>query len=199
MRPRSTVLDRALPRRALPRLALPRLALPCLALLALVLLAPGAGAGQQPEPLPADLTVHTIEGEAVRFGDLRGKVVLLDFWATWCGPCRDAAPHLARLDRRMEGEPFEMIGISVDTDRQALERYLQTEEVTWTQVWDSDRGLARWFGVEAFPTYLVIDHEGRPAGKMSGWGDLRRNLQLDRTVQRAVRKARKAAKADSSG
>lgn len=167
----------------------PRLAAALLAALAVAL--PAAGAETQ--PLPEELTLTTLDGEKVRMGDLRGKVVLLDFWATWCEPCRHATPHLRRLDERLDDEPFEIVGVSVDSDEEALRAYLEEEGVEWTQVWDPGQDATYAFGVTGFPYYLVIDHEGRPVSKLEGWSD-RHAQALQRAVARELRPARKAAK-----
>jgi thiol-disulfide isomerase/thioredoxin len=151
-----------------------------------------AGARAETEPLPAELELTTLDGETIRMGDLRGKVVLLDFWATWCKPCRNATPHLRRLHQRLGDQPFEIVGVSVDHDEEALRRYLAEEEIGWTQVWDPGQDAAYAFGVQGFPFYLVIDHEGRPVSKLEGWSD-HHPRALDRAVARELRPARKAA------
>lgn len=154
-------------------------------------------AGAKPEavePLPAELTFTTLTGEALTLGELRGKVVLLDFWATWCKPCLAATPHLRRIQERQEGKPFVLLGVSVDHDEEALRRYVAEEEIEWTQVWDAGGVLSgRIFGVKSYPFYVVLDHEGRPAGVLQGWGSDSSRL-LDAAVGRAVRRAQKAAR-----
>ena len=145
------------------------------------------------EPLPESLTFTTLDGEEVVLADYRGKVVLLDFWATWCKPCRNAVPHLRRMTKRLEDQPFVLIGISVDHDEEALRRYLEEEDITWTQVWDPSNQSSQVFGIRSYPFYAVIDHEGRPARIVRGWGSGSGQL-LDRAVGRELRAAKKAAK-----
>jgi len=171
-----------------------RPALLALLALALVLAAPPAAAkSPQAEPLPESLTFTTLDGEKLVLADLRGKVVLLDFWATWCKPCRNAVPHLRRLAQRMEDQPFELVGVSVDGNEEALRRYLEEEGVTWTQIWDPSNQSSEVFGIKSYPFYLVIDHEGRPASVVRGWGGSS-GRTLDAAVGREVRRAKKAAK-----
>ena len=150
-------------------------------------------AAAEAQPLPEELTLTTLDGEKVRMGDLRGKVVLLDFWATWCEPCRHSTPHLRRLDERLDDEPFEIIGVSADSDEEALRAYLEEEGIEWTQVWDPRGQATDAFGVTGFPYYLVIDHEGRPVSKLEGWSD-GHAAALQRAVVRELRPAKKAAK-----
>lgn len=163
-----------------------------LVLLVLHVFAPTAEARKEArEPLPADLTLRTLDGRSVTFGELRGKVVVLDFWATWCKPCRDALPHLRRLAARMEDKPFELVSVSVDRDEEAMRTMVEEEEMTWTQVWDPEKHLVRAFGVETYPFYLVVDHEGRPTATMDGWSGSH-GMVLDRAVAKEVRSAVKA-------
>ena len=163
------------------------------------LAAPAAAAKkEEPRPIPAELTFNTVEGEPLSFGDLRGRAVLLDFWATWCKPCRNATPYLRRLHGRLGGgEHFVLVGVSADDDLEALRGYLEAEETGWTQVWDSHDVIRGAFGVGGLPTYVIVDHEGRPVRAFTGWSD-RHPLALDAEVGRAVRKAKKAAQRGGS-
>lgn len=163
------------------------------AALALALAFAATAARQEAEPISAELSLTALDGRKVDFGELRGEVVLLDFWATWCKPCLEAAPHLERLHRRMEGKPFVLVGISADRDREALEAYLAEEGLPWPQIWDGSYRLSKAFGVDSWPTYLVIDHEGRPVSKLTGWGS-EHGRMLDREVARYVARARRAAR-----
>ena len=170
-------------------------ALPLVAALVVALLVPvpTSEARTEAAPLPADLELTTLDGATIRMGDLRGKVVLLDFWATWCKPCRMSLPHLRHLHEQLADQPFEIIGVSVDQDEQVLRAYLEEEGVDWTQVWDPGQEATYAFGVRGFPFYLVIDHEGRPVSKLEGWSD-RHPAALDRAVRRELGPARKAAR-----
>lgn len=171
-----------------------RFAARALAASLLATLAVAAGAAkQEAPPIPETLSLTALDGRTVDFGELRGEVVLLDFWATWCKPCREATPHLARLHRRMEGKPFVLVGVSADQDRAALEAFLAEEEIPWPQIWDGDHRVTEAFGVDSFPSYIVLDHEGRPVSKLTGWGD-QHGLMLDREVARHMGRAQRAAK-----
>ena len=82
----------------------------------------------------------------------RGKVLLLDFWATWCGPCLEEMPNLRRLYAKHHDQGFAIVGISLDSDREALKQFLQQEGITWPQICDgrgSKGELARRMGVIA--------------------------------------------------
>lgn len=157
-----------------------------------------AVAENEVQPIPAGLSLTALDGRKVDFGELRGEVVLLDFWAMWCKPCREATPHLERLHRRMEGKPFVLVGVSADRDREALEGYLAEEGLPWPQIWDGSYRLSEAFGVSSWPTYIVLDHEGRPVSKLTGGGSDHGQL-LDREVARHVARARRAARNAEAG
>ena len=151
------------------------------------------------ENLAPDFSMVTLDGRYLTPADFAGRAVLLDFWGTWCPPCREATPSLGRLAKRLAGEPFELVGVSNDSAREVLEQYVDEHAMDWTQVWDRDGSVARdAFLVRSYPTYLVLDHEGRVTYRVSGWGETIRR-DLERQVLFAVRKARKAAEGESGG
>lgn len=106
--------------------------------------------------------VTTADGERISMDDLQGKVVLLDFWATWCGPCREALPHIKQVAKKFQGEPLVVLSISLDTDEQKWKNFITKNEMTWPQYFD--RGftgpIARMFSVNAIPHTFTIDADG---------------------------------------
>jgi thiol-disulfide isomerase/thioredoxin len=106
-----------------------------------------------------------IDGRVLTASSLRGRVVVLDFWATWCAPCLAEVPTYQRLRREHDARRLEIIGVSVDVlDRRGLMSWLRRQQVTWTQIHDR-RGysgeLAQQFKVMSLPTTYVFDAEGR--------------------------------------
>jgi cytochrome c-type biogenesis protein CcmH/NrfG/peroxiredoxin len=94
---------------------------------------------------------------------LRGKVVLLDFWASWCVPCRQDIPEVRKIWKKYSGDQFVMIGINLDSNRPAFEAYMKEEGITWPQYWDGlgwGNKLARLYGVFAIPHTVLIDQDG---------------------------------------
>ncbi|HKO97488.1 MAG TPA: redoxin domain-containing protein [Pyrinomonadaceae bacterium] len=108
-----------------------------------------------------DFSIITSEGEHITLDDLRGKVIVLDFWGTWCPPCVASIPSLRALHKKFSKEPqFVLIGISSDSDEDVWREFTTKEKMIWPQFWDRNRQVQRAFNVRAFPTYIVIDHEG---------------------------------------
>jgi thiol-disulfide isomerase/thioredoxin len=150
---------------------MPRLARSLIAALALALAAGSAQAVNEGEKAP-DFTLPAIDGSPaqLRLSDYRGKVVLVDFWATWCAPCIRALPELEELSRRMAGQPFTIVGVNTDADDLRLRAFLARHPASWPQARDrAARTAKEVFGVRGYPTYLVLDREGRVVRKLEGW------------------------------
>ena len=138
-----------------------------LAALLLVLLATGrpsaAPAGRIPAWQAVDLDGRTWSAEAVR-----GRVVLVDFWATWCAPCLDDLPRLKRLHARYAPRGLVILGVSLDRSSvRDFRSWLQRQAIAWPQVREAggyDSPLARQFGVEAIPASYLYDRDGRLLG-----------------------------------
>jgi len=122
--------------------------------------------GDRPELVRARMapafTVKTIEGKEVSFDDLAGKVVLIDFWATWCGPCREALPHVKEIAHKFAGQPLVVMSISLDTDDAKWRDFVIKNEMTWVQTRDNgfEGKVATMFGVHAIPATFTIDADG---------------------------------------
>jgi peroxiredoxin len=108
-----------------------------------------------------DFAFTSAEGEHLTLEDLRGKVVLLDFWGTWCPPCVESVPELRNLHKRYANDgTFVLIGISSDSNEEEWKEFTEKNKMIWPQYRDKDRRIQSAFGVRSFPTYIVIDHQG---------------------------------------
>lgn len=102
------------------------------------------------------------------FPESRGKVMLLDFWASWCGPCRSALPNLKRLQALYGSGNFVLVSVSEDDDESAWRAFVASHNMTWPQRLDSDGSIQSQFGVDALPTYVLIGRDGAVLQKFVG-------------------------------
>jgi peroxiredoxin len=112
------------------------------------------------EEYALDFQVTTIKGQTVSSADFRGKVVVLDFWATWCPPCRASVPEIKELTRKYPSDKLVVLSVSADKDDKQWREFIEKKNMDWLQYRDEDGHVLRAMGVHAFPTYLVIDTEG---------------------------------------
>jgi thiol-disulfide isomerase/thioredoxin len=132
-----------------------------------------------------DFAEKDLNGKSLSLADYKGKVLLIDFWATWCGPCRAEIPNVVATYNKYHGQGFEIIGISLDDDRQKLLSYTKNNDMTWPQYFDGQgwsNKLAVKYGIEAIPATYLLDGNGVIIGK-----DLRGD-ELTHAVARAVAK-----------
>jgi|SRR6267142_736463 len=136
---------------------------------------------------PFSLT--TFDGQRISMDELQGKVVLLDFWATWCGPCREALPHIQKVAKKFQGEPLVILSVSLDSDEQKWKDFIAKNEMTWPQYRDASFGgpIAKMFGVNAIPHTFTIDADGvlqdEHIGDASIEGKLKKLLVRARELQ----------------
>lgn len=103
------------------------------------------------------------DGAAVSTEALKGKVVLVDFWATWCPPCREEIPHVLAAYEKYHAKGFEVLAVSLDQDEAALKKYVEEHKMPWPQIYEGASELAEKFGVESIPTTFLIDAQGKIA------------------------------------
>jgi thiol-disulfide isomerase/thioredoxin len=127
-----------------------------------------------------ELVLTGLQGESIKLSELKGRTVLLDFWATWCGACRADGPSLDKLYQKYHRTNLTIIGVSVDEDRAVVRKFLSEHPHPYTIALTSENEMPRAYQIGVFPTYLVID----PAGKLTyategerGFSELRRLLK----------------------
>jgi thiol-disulfide isomerase/thioredoxin len=115
-------------------------------------------------PAPPDFEGMRLDGSKVKLSQLKGKVVLVDFWATWCGPCMMEMPNVKNVYKKLGGDDFEIMGVSLDQDQDKMRGYLQSQGITWPQYFDG-RGwgnqVAHAYGVSSIPTAYLVNKKGK--------------------------------------
>jgi thiol-disulfide isomerase/thioredoxin len=109
-----------------------------------------------------------LDGKPFDLTDLKGKVVLVDFWATWCGPCVAEMPNVMRLYKGYHEKGFEVIGISLDEEREKLDKFVAKRKLPWRNLFETDPKLQGWsnpvarkYGISGIPTAILVDQEGK--------------------------------------
>jgi peroxiredoxin len=133
---------------------------PLLAAAALVAVAGAASAEVKPGTRAVDFERKSLDGQTVRLSALRGKVVLIDFWASWCEPCKAELPRLAELSERLRAHGVEIVTVNVDDDPKAAERFLASHDLHLTVVTDPDKKIVGAYEPEKMPSSYAIDRNG---------------------------------------
>jgi cytochrome c biogenesis protein CcmG, thiol:disulfide interchange protein DsbE len=123
-----------------------------------------------------------LNGKPARLSELKGKVVLLNFWATWCPPCVDEAPSLNALQHRIEPLGGTVLGVSVDDDEQAYEEFIKHYELSFPTYRDTTKQIPLTYGTTMYPDTYVIDRNGKLDRKIVGpqdWGSREMTQYLD--------------------
>jgi cytochrome c biogenesis protein CcmG/thiol:disulfide interchange protein DsbE len=110
----------------------------------------------------------TLAGKSEHLADLKGKIVILNFWATWCPPCVEETPALNRLQKYVDARGGLVLGVSVDDDANAYEKFLKEQAVVFPTYRDSTKKSAADYGTSMYPETYVIDRKGRIARKFVG-------------------------------
>ena len=115
---------------------------------------------------PFELT--TLDGKVVKSSELAGKVVLVNFWATWCGPCKEEMPSLARLQKQLDPAQFALLTVTTDPQRQGITYFLSQLGISLPVLFDEDQEVSRTFMVRGLPTTIVVARDGTLVGRAVG-------------------------------
>jgi len=143
-------------------------------------------------PMP-ELQSEDLKGNKVKLSDLKGKVVVLDIWATWCPPCRAMIPHERDLVKRFKDKPFVLVSISFDAKKETLTEFLEKESMPWTHWWNGTPGsIGKELNIKSFPTIFVLD--GKGVIRYKGTRDKAMDLAVETLLKEA--EAEKASKTE---
>ena len=112
---------------------------------------------------PLTMKFKAVDGKDVDLAKLQGKVVLIDFWATWCGPCRAELPNVKAAYDKLHSKGFEIIGVSFDKSKDSLQSFVANEKMAWPQYFDGlfwDNKVGKKYNIESIPTMWLIDKKG---------------------------------------
>ncbi|MBJ6802414.1 TlpA disulfide reductase family protein [Geomonas propionica] len=116
-----------------------------------------------------DFTLKDLSGKPVQLSTLKGKLVLVNFWATWCPPCREEIPSMVKLNQAMQGKNFQMLAISIDEGgKAAVEDFFKRGRVTLPALLDTDGQVSRRYGTTGVPETFVVDPQGIIRKKVVG-------------------------------
>lgn len=107
-----------------------------------------------------NFTLKSNKGNNIRLSDLKGNVVMLNFWASWCGPCRQEMPYLEELHKRYERAGFTLLGINVEPDPKLADELLREIPVSFTILYDTESKVSKQYKVDAMPSTVMIDRDG---------------------------------------
>jgi thiol-disulfide isomerase/thioredoxin len=111
--------------------------------------------------LTPPLELRDLDNRVHRLADYRGKVVLINFWATWCGPCRDEMPSIQELKRKLAGRPFVVLAVNLDEPESRIRRFLREHKIDLTVLLDPERRVSRVWDARILPVSFVVGQDGR--------------------------------------
>jgi len=131
------------------------------AAISIATLALAASATPAPNAAAPDFTLRSADGHNVRLDELRGQVVLVNFWATWCGPCREEMPHLNVLYEKYRKSGFVLLGVNVDDDPKTALATAAKLNVSFPVLLDTDKKVSKLYDLNTMPSTVVIDRDGK--------------------------------------
>jgi peroxiredoxin len=142
-------------------------------LIALAMLAAAGAAKAKAAPnAPApDFTLRQIDGPNLRLGEQRGRVVMVNFWATWCGPCRIELPHLDKLHAKYRNSGFLLLGVNIDDDPNAAKALAAKMGLKFPVLFDSEKKVVAAYDLNAMPATVLIDRDGKVRHLHRGYKD----------------------------
>lgn len=136
---------------------------------------------------PVDFNLLDINGNKIVLSGLKGKIVFLNFWATWCSPCREEMPSMQKLYARFKDKDFAMVAVSLNEPASAVKKFFKDYNLTFTALLDSDGELMSPYGIRGIPNTFIIDRDGTIIGKAFGprkWDDQKAIALFDHLINK---------------
>jgi len=138
-------------------------------------------------PFAPRFSFTTHDHQQISNASLRGKVVSMDFWGTWCPPCRESVPILRDLNKKYSGKPFQLVGVSSDDDEDVWKTFIQAQHMDWPDYIDLSEEVLKAFKIESFPTFIVLDKDGIIRFRQSGVGQVTAE-ELSDAINKALKR-----------
>ena len=132
-----------------------------LAVAALAVVSSGAGAAVTPSAGAPDFTLPSLDGPNLRLQEQRGRVVMINFWATWCGPCRVEMPHLSKLYEKYRGSGFTVLAVNIDEDPHKAASLAKQLGMRFPVLLDTEKKVSRLYDLSTMPSTVLVDRDGR--------------------------------------
>jgi peroxiredoxin len=117
---------------------------------------------------PPDFTLSTLDGGSITLSDLKGRVVLINFWTTWCPPCREEMPSMERLYRRLKYEEFTLLAVDIMESPETVKKFARKYDLSFPILLDKTGEVSAKYAANAIPTTYIINKEGKAVGKAIG-------------------------------
>ena len=121
-----------------------------------------------PGTVAAPFELKSLDGKSVQLADMKGKVIVVNFWATWCGPCKEEMPAFERLRQKLDPERFALLTITTDLQREGIKHFLANLHVQLPVLFDDNQDVSQAYLVRALPTTVLIDGGGTLVGRAVG-------------------------------
>jgi len=148
------------------------------------------GFSQEVGSLAPDFTIVNTAGKTVRLSDLKGKIVLVDFWASWCGPCRRENPNVVEAYSKYNkakfknAKGFEVVSISLDRKEDAWKKAIEDDKLSWSNHgWDQKGEIAKLYAITTIPSAFLIDENGKIIASKEMLRELGLHIELDKLIK----------------
>jgi peroxiredoxin len=138
---------------------------------ALAVVSSGAGAAVTPSASAPDFTLPSLDGPNLRLQEQRGRVVMINFWATWCGPCRVEMPHLSKLYEKYRGSGFTVLAVNIDEDPHKAASLAKQLGMRFPVLLDTEKKVSRLYDLSTMPSTVLVDRDGRVRFVHRGYRD----------------------------